>query len=101
MVVKESLSAVPANIQCQATIDLPAKCHLNGIFLAGQWRLTFRSLLKDGGLMMIICVNSIVIFTDLFGPPPVEDEDDDILGSKGKFVSKGLFDDYDRCYLPC
>ena len=36
------------------------------------------------------------IITDLFGPPPVEDEDDDIFGSKGKFVSKGLFDDDDE-----
>ena len=34
-----------------------------------------------------------MLIPDLFGPPPVEDEDDDIFGSKGKFVSKGLFDD--------
>ena len=36
---------------------------------------------------------SPLLIPDLFGPPPVEDEDDDIFGSKGKFVSKGLFDD--------
>ena len=35
------------------------------------------------------------VFSDLFGPPPVADEDDDdIFGSKGKFgKGKGLFDD--------
>ena len=45
---------------------------------------------------------SPLLIPDLLGPPPVEDEDDDIfVGSKGKFVSKGLFDVYDRCYLPC
>ena len=44
---------------------------------------------------------SPLLIPDLLGPPPVEDEDDDIFGGEGKFVSKGLFDVYDRCYLPC
>ena len=37
-------------------------------------------------------MSAFIFILDLFGPPPVED-DDDIFGSKGKFVSKGLFDD--------